>query len=213
MTDNITVNTQSSIRIEAGKQVLYVDPFEITEERHDADIIFITHEHGDHFSPEVLARLAHEETFFVAPASMHDKVTAEPYVEEAYFIGMRPGDETHVDGISVKAVAAYNLNKEFHKKEFGWVGYVLTVGGQRIYVAGDMDATPEAEAVTCDIAMIPIGGYYTMDYKEAADLINKMKPATVIPTHYGTIIGEKTDGDSFAALIDPSIKVVKKLVF
>ena len=68
MTDNITVNTQSSIRIEAGKQILYVDPIEITEERHDADIIFITHEHGDHFSPEVLARLAHEETFFVAPA-------------------------------------------------------------------------------------------------------------------------------------------------
>ena len=212
MTDNITVNTQSSIRITSGKQVIYIDPIEITEKRHDADIIFITHEHGDHFSPETYQNLMQEETFFVVPFSMREKVH-EAGVEEAYLIGLQPGDTTTVDGVQVEAIAAYNLDKEFHKKEFGWTGFLLTMGGVRYYVSGDTDAIPEAEQLDCDIAMIPIGGYYTMDYKEAAALINKMRPKTVIPTHYGTIIGEKTDGESFAKLIDKDIEVVLKLAF
>ena len=212
MTDNITVNTQSSICITSGKQVIYVDPFQITEEKHDADIIFITHEHNDHFSPEDFHKLMQEETFFVVPFSMREKVH-EAGVEEAFLVGLQPGDTTTVNGVRVEAVASYNLDKDFHKKEFGWIGYILNIGGVRYYVSGDIDAIPEAEKVDCDVAMIPVGGTYTMDYKEAAALINKMQPKTVIPTHYGSIVGEKTDGDSFAALIDKDIEVVLKLAF
>jgi len=98
-----------------------------------------------------------------------------------------------------------------HPKSNGWLGYIVTIGEKRIYVAGDMDAIPEAKSFDCDIAMIPIGGTYTMNAAEAAALINQMKPKTVIPTHYGDIVGEKNDGNVFAAMISEDIEVVLKI--
>ena len=98
-----------------------------------------------------------------------------------------------------------------HPKANGWLGYILTVEGQRIYIGGDMDATPEAAAVQCDIAMLPIGGTYTMNAAEAADLVNRMCPKTVIPTHYGSIVGQKEDAETFSALVDPAVQIVIKL--
>ena len=85
------------------------------------------------------------------------------------------------------------------------------MSGTRIYIAGDIDAIDEAKAVKCDIAMIPIGGFYTMNYKEGADLINTMKPKTAIPTHYGTAVGSPSDGENFAKLVDKDIQVELKL--
>ena len=80
-------------------------------------------------------------------------------------------------------------------------------------MAGDTDDTDEARDVSADIAMIPVGGTYTMTPEEAADLTNEMAPEIVIPTHYGTIVGEEDDGEKFAKLVDEGTQVVFKLNF
>ena len=213
MTDNITINIQSSIRLDAGKQVLYFDPIEIGEATHDADIIFLTHSHSDHFDPESINKLSKgpDETFIVCPFEMRDEVQQKTNVEHNDIVPLRPGSEFTLNGFPIEAIRAYNIGKDFHPKDNNWLGYVVTVNGTRYYISGDMDATEEARAVRCDVALVPIGGKYTMDKDEAAAFVNGLKPKVVIPTHYGSIIGEKTDGDDFAKKIDPSIQVVLKL--
>ena len=207
MKDKITVNTQSSIRIEAEK-IIYFDPFKITTAANDADVVFITHEHFDHFSPEDIQKVQKPNTVFVAPKSMESALKKAGYSELTL---LTPGDKTKVLDIPVEAIPAYNIMKPFHSKKNGWLGYIVTVEGQRIYVAGDTDVTSEAKAVSCDIAMIPIGGTYTMNHTKAADFINELHPKTVIPTHYGSIVGSADSGKAFQELVQSDIEVVIKL--
>lgn len=209
MIENITVNEHSSIRI-GGERVIYCDPFRIGKAANDADIILITHEHYDHFSPEDIAKVRKENTLFVLPESMRpDIVKAAVPVSSARF--MEPGGKTEAGGISIEAVPAYNVLKPFHPKKKGWLGYVLTVGGKRIYICGDTDDTSEARAVKCDIVMVPIGGTFTMDAKKAAAFVNSLAPVTAIPVHYGTVAGKPGDADDFSALVTKSVTVVRKL--
>jgi L-ascorbate metabolism protein UlaG (beta-lactamase superfamily) len=118
-----------------------------------------------------------------------------------------------VDGLEFETVPAYNILKPFHPKQAEWVGYILQIGGKRIYVAGDTDATKEAKSVSCDVALIPIGGTYTMDVKNAAELANILQPDVVIPTHYGCIVGNPEDGEAFAKLVKAPVKVELKIRF
>ena len=203
MRRQITVNAQSSIRI-GGDQVLYFDPFRITDARKDADIVFITHPHFDHFSPADIVRVCKPETVFIAPESMAAELKSAGITEPVL---MKPGEIKTISGIAVETVPAYNISKQFHPKQNGWLGYIVTVGGKRIYAAGDTDATKEAAAVQCDIALIPIGGTYTMNPAEAAELVNRMRPQIVIPIHYGTIVGNPGDGAAFAKFVAPGITV------
>lgn len=207
MKNKITVNTQSSVRVEADK-IIYFDPFKITSAANDADIIFITHEHSDHFSPDDIQKVQKPNTFFVIPKSMENTLKKAGY---SNLIPLAPGERTTVLDIPAEAVPAYNIMKPFHNKKNGWLGYIITIEGQRIYVAGDTDVTPEAKAVSCDIAIIPIGGTFTMNPGKAAAYINELRPRTVIPTHYGSIVGSADDGETFRKLIQPDIEVVIKL--
>ena len=209
MTEKITVNAQSSIRIDSGK-VIYFDPFKITDAKNDADIIFITHEHFDHFSAEDIAKVVSENTVFVVPVSMR-KTALDSGISQDKLITLEPNVSVEICGIPTETIPAYNPGKKFHPRSSGWLGYIITLDGQRIYVAGDTDATPEAKAVSCDIAMIPIGGTFTMDFREAAEFINELNPKTVIPTHYGSVVGDPSDGESFKQLIKNSTEVVFKL--
>lgn len=209
-TDNITVNTQSSIRIDGSKTV-YSDPYKIGKAANDADVVFITHAHYDHYDEPSLKNVVKADTIVVCPASMLADVKGMNLgVKE--IIGMKAGETEEVaDGVAAEAVPAYNLNKNFHPKANGWVGYVITMDGVKYYAAGDTDALPELEDVDCDIAFVPVGGTYTMTATEAADLVNKIKPAVAIPIHYGTIVGRAADADTFTKGLDGGIKVVKKV--
>ncbi|MBQ8188003.1 MAG: MBL fold metallo-hydrolase [Clostridia bacterium] len=209
MLGKITVNTHSSIRI-AAEKIIYIDPFKLEVAPHDADIIFVTHAHFDHFSPEDIEKIAKPETVYVMPESMQ-KDAAKAGIADGNLVMLTPEQKTEICGIPVETVPSYNIGKPMHPKKNGWLGYILTVGTQRIYIGGDMDATPEAAAVQCDIAMLPIGGTYTMNAKEAAALVNEMRPKTVIPTHYGSIVGLKKDEKTFLKLVDDGIDVVIKL--
>ena len=204
----IFVNTQNSIRIDCGK-IIYVDPLDIRQESHDADYIFITHDHYDHFSLEDINKVLKQETQFVVPLKMDIRVRKNTPVGRN--LAVAAGQSYETEDFTFETVPAYNLIKPFHKKNAGWVGYILNIDDTRIYIAGDTDATREAKNVKCDIAMVPIGGTYTMNHKEAAALINKIKPKYVIPTHYGSLVGDKLDGERFKQLVDEKIEVVLKL--
>ncbi len=209
MIDQISVNTHSSIRIE-GASTIYFDPFKIEAASHDADLILITHAHFDHFSPDDIEKIAKADTHYAAPESMKDALLKVGIKEENMTL-MMPDQRADICGISVEAVPSYNIGKPMHPKKNGWLGYVIEVNGKRIYVAGDTDVTPEASSVRCDIALLPIGGTYTMNASEAAALVNVMKPETVIPIHYGSIVGSKKDVKKFTERADKEITVCIKL--
>ena len=204
LTEHITVNTQSSIRI-GGSVILYFDPFRIREEVHDADIILITHAHYDHFDPESVRHIMTEKTALVMPASMQKEAGEISGGREQYL--MMPGETVEVGDIQVQAVPAYNRLKPFHPKRNEWLGYVVTVDGVRYYVAGDTDAVKELNTVSCDVALVPVGGKFTMDAKEAAKLVNTIRPQAAVPTHYGSIVGKKADADVFRKYVDKDIAV------
>lgn len=204
MKEKISINCHSSIKISADKTI-YFDPYQITTKTNDADIIFITHEHYDHFDLESIKNVMKDVTLIVIPNTCAKKVI-ESGLPRELIIGVNPNEQYHMLGIEINTVESYNTNKEFHPKKNGWVGYIIELANEKILVAGDTDNTKELQNVKCDIALIPIGGTYTMTYEEAATLINKIKPKTVIPTHYGTITGKKEDGEAFKKLIDPAIE-------
>lgn len=194
--ENITINTHSSIRIEDSK-VLYFDPFEISDAKADADIIFITHEHYDHFDPKSIALLKKDDTIIVAPESMKKKIGENDVTAAMKAFFYMPGTLHEIGKIEIEAVAAYNRLMPFHQKSSGWLGYVVTMDTVKYFVAGDTDSNKENEKVKCDVALVPIGGNFTMNKKTAAEYIAKIGPKVAIPTHYGSIVGSLSDGQDF----------------
>lgn len=198
---NITVNTQSSIRIE-GSKILYFDPFQIQNAAHDADLIFITHEHYDHFEPESIAKIKKDDTLLVAPESMKKKALSESGIASENCLFFQPEETHEAGGVVIETIPAYNKLKPFHTKGKKWQGYVVKMDDVRYYVAGDTDVNEDIRKVRCDVALIPIGGHYTMDWKQAAEYIAEIKPKAVIPTHYGSIVGNKSDGQDFQKMLE-----------
>ena len=160
----IRVLHQNAIRIEADGRVLYFDPYGVQDAPHDADYIFVTHDHYDHFSPGDIGRVSKADTTLVVPESARAAAEAVGLA----VLSVQVGQSAALPGVSFRTVPAYNLNKKFHPRAKDWVGYVAELGGGIYYIAGDTDATPEARAVRCDVALLPIGGTYTMDAEEAA---------------------------------------------
>lgn len=212
MLDNIEVFTQSSIRIKDKTRTIYVDPFQMKSDPHDADYVFITHSHSDHFSLDDIRKVIKSSTILVVPTKMEDDAR-ELSAEVKSIIPLKPGIYKEISGLEVETIPAYNTVKPFHPKRAEWLGYILRIDGKRVYIAGDTGATKEAKQVRCDIALIPVGGTYTMDVKRAAELVNIIRPEYAIPTHYGSIVGKKTDGQTFASLVDSTIKVVEKIQY
>jgi len=207
--DQIQVNTQSSIRIE-GSKILYFDPFQIHSDSHDADVIFITHAHQDHFDPESINHIRKQDTIFIVPTSMEKKMDKITDKGKLHFL--KPGENIVIEMLNITSLPAYNKRKPFHPKRNAWLGYVVARDGIRYYVSGDTDAVKEIQTVNCDVAFVPIGGTFTMTAKEAAGLINQIKPSVAIPTHYGSIVGKAEDAEEFRKLIDPNILVEVKLL-
>ena len=210
MTENIRVLTHSSIRIQSGDTVLYVDPYKVSGRPQDADFVFITHDHFDHFSPEDIEKVSCDKTVLVVPEKMRDKVLQEAD-ETRGIIPVKPDAPYDINGFSFETVPAYNRLKPFHPKTAGWVGYIFCLDGKRIYVAGDTDATPDAKKVQCEVALVPVGGTYTMNASQAAELVNTIRPAAAIPTHYGSVAGSAADAESFREKVDPAVHVEIKM--
>lgn len=204
MLNNIEVLCHSSIRMNKGK-IIYVDPFHIEENYQDADIILITHSHYDHFSEEDIEKVRKADTIIYV---------TEDYVENARqlgfsenkIIGVKPNQTYYEGNMEINTVPAYNVNKQFHPKENNWVGYILKIDGISYYIAGDTDITEENKKIKCDVAFVPVGGTYTMTAKEAAELVNIIKPKVAIPIHYGDIVGTKEDATTFVNSLENGIE-------
>ena len=173
-----------------GEKTIFTDPFKIRK-KDTADIILITHEHYDHCSPEDVKKLVGKDTVIVAPADCAAKLRGTVRV-------VKPGDSIEVSGIRIEAVPSYNTNKQFHTRDRGWVGYIFTVSGERIYIAGDTDRIPEMKAFKADIALLPVSGTYVMTAEEAIQAALDIKPKIAIPMHYGSIVGSGDDAKRFA---------------
>ena len=204
MLENIEVLYHSSIRINKEK-IIYIDPFKIDRNYNDADIIFITHDHYDHYSEEDIDKVINENTTIIISEELLTKLLRKGINKNA-IITVEPNKNYMVQGIKFETISAYNTNKTFHPKENGWVGYIIIINGIRYYIAGDTDITEENKQVKCDVAFVPVGGTYTMDFKEAASLINEIKPKIAIPIHYGSIVGTEQHAIDFIRLLHPEIK-------
>lgn len=209
MLENIQVLCHSSIKINEGK-VIYFDPFKINKQYNDADIIFITHDHYDHYSEEDIDKVIKPDTTIVIPEGMQVKLLKKG-IKNSNIITVEPEKTYVVEGLKFETIPAYNINKAFHPKDNGWVGYILEIDGIRYYIAGDTDITEENKRVKCDIAFVPVGGTYTMDFKEAAELVNEIKPKVAVPIHYGSIVGTSEDAINFQKLLNPEIKCKIKI--
>ena len=184
---------------------IYIDPYKIENETHNAKYLFITHSHYDHFSIEDIKKVRNEDTIFFVTPDCKEKLL-EIGVDEKRIVTVAPDEMYRFNKIEMQVIPAYNVNKEYHKKEYGWVGYLIKINGVTYYITGDTDVNEDIQNIKCDVLFVPIGGTYTMDYKEAADYTNSIKPKYVIPIHYGTIVGKKEDGIEFAKLLDTKIE-------
>ena len=204
MLENIEVLYHSSIKINKEKTI-YIDPFKIDKDYNDADIVFITHDHFDHYSEEDIDKVINENTTIIIPEELLTKILRKGINKNA-IITVEPNKKYIVQGIKFETISAYNTNKTFHPKENDWIGYIIMLDGIRYYIAGDTDITEENKKVKCDVAFVPVGGTYTMNFKEAAQLINEIQPKIAVPIHYGSIVGTEQDATDFIKLLHPTIK-------
>jgi len=195
----------SSFRLDASK-VIYFDPWKISGDSKKADIIFISHEHFDHFSLEDVRLISSKETVIVTDKTVSRKLEKEKsnYKE---IKALSPGDNVEISGIKIQAAASYNLNKPFHSKESKNLGFIVTIDGVSIYHAGDTDNIPEMKDYRCDIALLPVSGTYAMTSQEARQAALAIKPKTAIPMHYGDIVGSVKDAQNFKDLLQGKIEV------
>ena len=189
----------------AGKNV-YIDPYRAPSGP-AADVILITHDHFDHFSPDDVRRLAGRRTRLIGPPTVTEQLKGRA-------VSITPGETAEVDGIELTAVAAYNTNKlnsdgkPFHPRESGWVGFVLGAGGLRLYHTGDTDVIPEMDqAAGVDVALLPVSGTYVMTPGEAAEAARRIEPKIAIPMHWGTVIGSRGDAEEFARLAPVEVRI------
>lgn len=179
---------QSGFHIRAGGKHIFIDPFRIREQKERADLLLITHAHHDHYDPESMRKVLKPGTVIIASGlckgiESFGKVTIA-----------KPGFSKEVLGFGIEAIPAYNIMESrlgFHPRRNDWLGYVLDIGGERIYHAGDTDFTPEMRDLKdLDIALIPIGGTYTMDVEEGIAAANEIDAKRVAPIHYRMLLGE-----------------------
>jgi len=186
--------------IKGDGKVIVIDPFQV-KECEPADLILVSHEHYDHCSPEDVQNILKDSTVIITEADSAAKLSGNIQV-------VQPGDKVSAAGISVETVPAYNTNKAFHPKANGWLGFVITVAGVRVYHAGDTDVIPEMDSVQADIALLPVSGTYVMTVQEAVEAAKMIKPKVVIPMHYGAIVGSADDAKHFKEAMEQICEVV-----
>ena len=188
-----------------NSKIIYIDPYNIKENYPKADLILLTHSHYDHCSVADLKKIIRDGTKILAPADCQSKITRfdVPIKMEI----AEQGKELNHEGVKISVLPAYNTDKPFHSKEEFWVGYLIKIDDVLIYHAGDTDIIPEMQKLTGHkkldksfIALLPVGGRFTMSAEEASEAAKLIKPTLAIPMHYGSIVGSEEDAKEFCEL-------------
>ena len=198
--DNISINCQSSIKITDGLTI-YFDPYDIKEKVSNAGYIFITHPHWDHLDIDSINNIANEKTIIIGPSCVIEKLN-----KSFNLLEVEPNKTYNLDNISFKTVPSYNIVRNYHPKDAGYVGYLLNLNDITYYISGDTDVIEELKELTADVIFLPVGGTYTMTREEAVGLANTIKPIYAIPIHYGLAVGNREDAKYFVNNIDKEIK-------
>lgn len=188
-----------SFRVE-GEKVVYFDPYQISGGP-KADLILVSHDHFDHCSPEDVAKIQQAETVIVTEKDSARKLQGNVRI-------IKPGDALMIDAVKVEGVPSYNVDKDFHPRKNGWLGFILEMDGVRIYHAGDTDFIPEMKNFQVDIALIPVSGTYVMTVDQALKATLAMKPKLAIPMHYGAIVGNEEDAQKFKKGLEGKVEVM-----
>ena len=204
MLDGVICLGHNAIKFIKDNKVIYIDPFKIEDNYNDADLIFITHSHYDHFSKEDILKVKKEFTKIIITEDLYNDSIEMGFSKDNILV-VKPNSKYLIDSVKFSTISSYNINKNFHPKDNNWVGYILLLNNYSYYIIGDSDITDENKQVKCDVLFVPIGGIYTMDYKEASLLTNVIKPKIVIPVHYGIIVGEKDYALKFKELVSDDI--------
>lgn len=203
MNKPLNVFAQNSIYIK-GSYTIYVDPFHIPNETHDADFIFITHPHWDHFSLIDILKVRKDSTNYIIVKEIFEELL-DIGIPENQIKVVKPLETHHFEQMSFKTIAAYNITSNHHPKEKNWVGYLIEMDQVIYYIAGDTDVTKEIQQIKADVIFLPVGGTYTMDYRAAARLANTIGPHLAIPTHYLTVVGSLKDAKNFRECLKKEI--------
>jgi len=198
MLDRFTWFRQSAFLYRGDGLTVYIDPWGVTTDD-KADVLFITHAHYDHFQPDEIEKVRKPDTRIFAPADVARELSGN-------VTPVKPGDAIDAGVLKAQAVPAYNTAEErldMHPKKNNWVGYVITLGSNVYYHAGDTDHAPELSKVRADVAFLPIGGTYTMDAVEAAEMAKALGPKLAVPMHFGFVVGTPSDAERFAKEADP----------
>ena len=188
-----------------NSKIIYIDPYNIKEGSEKADIILISHSHYDHCSVADIKNIIKEGTKIVLTADSQSKITRFETPMDIHIV--EPNQELAFGEIKIATVPAYNIDKAFHRQNEGWVGFLIKMNDTIIYFAGDTDLIPEMQKLTGHkqpdkkfVAILPIGGRFTMNAEEAAEAAKLIKPSIAIPMHYGSIIGDRSDAEEFEKL-------------
>jgi L-ascorbate metabolism protein UlaG (beta-lactamase superfamily) len=189
----------------SNEKKIVIDPYNVSDGIEKADLILITHSHYDHCSIKDIQKLSKKGTIIVVPADAQSKITR---VEEVEMQIIEVGDELTFGDVKVSAVPAYNIDKEFHPKSEGWMGYIVKMGNVVIYHAGDSDKIPEMSKLSGYgkdgnkfVALLPVSGKYVMNAEEAAAVASLISPSVAIPMHYGAgVAGTIEDAQKFVKL-------------
>ncbi len=193
-----------------GSTTVYIDPWKLPPGLPAAQAILVTHDHYDHLSVEDIARIAGPETVVVGPPPVTDRL------RDRVAVTIHPGETVDVGTARVTAVPAYNVNKfkqagvVYHPRDAGHVGYVVDMDGVRVYHAGDTDAIPEMQALEVDVALLPVGGTYTMTADEAAEACAMLTATVVVPMHWGDIVGSREDAERLKRLCRIPVTILER---
>ena len=191
----------ASFKICHEDTVIYIDPWKLKDSPHDATLVLVSHSHYDHYSAEDIAKVSGPDTKLVA--------SSDVIAKEKAGLAITPGQTIELGSVRVTGVAAYNPNKQFHPKSNNWVGFVIELGSKRIYYAGDTDLIDEMKALKdIDVALLPVGGTYTMNAGEAAKATERIKPERAIPYHWGDIVGGRTDAEAFSKAAECEVQIL-----
>ncbi|KYK24247.1 hypothetical protein AYK26_06945 [Euryarchaeota archaeon SM23-78] len=191
-----------------NKKVIYIDPYDLSDDASydKADIVLVTHPHYDHCSPEDIKKIITENTLIITVPDAQSKLN---HLKVKGIALIEAGKTIKVNDEKITAVPAYNISADFHPKENGWVGFIIEMKGVKVYHAGDTDLISEMSEIETDIALLPVGGTYTMNAEEAAVATKTLKKCKIaIPMHYGSIVGSTVDAENFKKSAACEVKIL-----